>query len=261
VGWQALPLADVLKQLDASEQGLSSPEARRRLTALGTNEPSPAPRFGTLLQVVLLFINPLAIILLLASLVSAVLGEMLNAILQHERPDLGDYRKLDEIPFDFERRRLSVVVEREGERLLIAKGAPESILAICSDYEVAGQRRPFEAEAQARCEAIYRGLSAEGYRVLAVASRPVPEQAAYRADDERDLACAGFVSFVDPPLADAAEAIAALGRDGVRVGIVTGDNELVTRHICGQVGLDGSQVVLGDELERMTDAALGHVAE
>ena len=112
-----------------------------------------------------------------------------------------------------------------------------------------------------RCEATYRELSARGSRVLAVASAVVPLQAVYSARDERELVLAGFVTFFDPPMEGVAEALRALRRDGVVVKILTGDNELVAQHVCGQVGLDSARIVGGDEIERMTDGALAAVAE
>ena len=185
------------------------------------------------------------------------------AILRHDHPDVANYRKLDEIPFDFERRRLSVVVEKgNGERLLITKGAPEAVLDSCVDYEAAGgQTLALDPSARARCTATYQALNAEGYRVLAVAYRRVPPQPAYRVADETDLTLLGFLTVADPPLADAAATLAALRADGVQVKILTGDNDLVARHVCAQVGLDGAQIVLGDDLDRMSDPALAHVAE
>jgi Mg2+-importing ATPase len=183
------------------------------------------------------------------------------AILEHAAPDIAAYRKLDEVPFDFERRCLSVVVEAAGRRLLIAKGAPESILGRCQAYEVDGTRQPFDAAAHERCRATSEELSRKGYRLLAVASREVPSQAAYGRDDERDLVLAGFVAFFDPPMPGVAEALQALRRDGVAVKILTGDSELVAAHVCEQVGLDGGRMVLGDELEDLGEAALGAVAE
>ncbi len=171
------------------------------------------------------------------------------------------YRKIDEIPFDFERRRLSVVVEDSGGRLLITKGAPEGVVACCTAYEVDGRRVPLDEAVRARCEATYRELSAQGSRVLAVAYVVAPIQAVYSARDEIDLVLAGFVSFFDPPMEGVAEAIRALRRDGVGVKILTGDSELVAQHICGQVGLDSARVLVGDEIERMTDSALAAVAE
>lgn len=173
----------------------------------------------------------------------------------------GAYAKLDEIPYDFERRRLSVVVATASERLLITKGAPEGVLAVATAYEVDDQRHPLDADARRQCEGTYRELGAQGYRVLAVAYRAVPQQEAYRVADESDLVLVGYLAFFDPPLADAAAALEDLRVDGVQVKILTGDNEQVARHVCTQVGLDGGRVVLGDEVERMTDTALGAVAE
>ncbi len=183
------------------------------------------------------------------------------AILKHEPLDISTYRKVDEIPFDFERRRLSIVTEAKGEILLITKGAPESVLTCCSQFEVNGQAQPLDSDARAKCQAIYDGLSSTGYRVLAVAYRQVPQQEAYRVVDEKDLVLAGFLAFSDPPLADAAESLESLRRDGVRVKILTGDSELVAQHICSQVGLDAKHIVLGEELNRMSDSALAHMAE
>jgi Mg2+-importing ATPase len=183
------------------------------------------------------------------------------AVLQHDHPDIHAYRKIDEIPFDFERRRVSIVVEHENERLLITKGAPESVLTVCSVYELNGQQQPLDADSRSRAEATYRALSASGFRMLAVAYSAPPQQDVYRAADEKDLVLAGFLTFSDPPLESAKLALRDLSRDGIQVKILTGDNELVTQHICSQVGLDGGRIILGDELERMTDTALAHVVE
>jgi Mg2+-importing ATPase len=183
------------------------------------------------------------------------------AILRHDNPNVQGYHKLDEIPFDFERRRLSVVVEIDGERLLIAKGAPEGLFDLCTTYATDSQRYPLDPEAHARCETIHREFSAKGYRVLAVAYRSVPKQAVYRVNDEKDLILAGFVTFSDPPLGGIEEVVRDLHRDGVKVKILTGDSELVTQHICSKVGLNENRVVLGDEMDRMSDPALGHIAE
>jgi Mg2+-importing ATPase len=183
------------------------------------------------------------------------------AVLQHDHPDIHAYRKIDEIPFDFERRRVSIVVEHEGERLLITKGAPESVLPVCSAYELDGQQHPLDTDARTRAETTYRELCAKGFRILAVAYAAVPQQDVYRPVDEKDLVLAGFLTFSDPPLESAKLALQDLKRDGIQVKILTGDNELVTQHICSQVGLDVGRIILGDELERMTDPALAHVVE
>jgi Mg2+-importing ATPase len=183
------------------------------------------------------------------------------AILEHGKPDLAVYRKVDEIPFDFERRRLSVVVDDDRERLLIAKGSPEGILECCKAYESSGQCLPLDAAAQDRLGAIYRDFSAEGYRVLAVAYRTVRIQPAYRVADETDLTLAGFLAFTDPPLADAGEIVSELQAAGVTIKVLTGDNQLVARHVCQSVGIDASRIVLGEELDQLDDQALEHVAE
>jgi Mg2+-importing ATPase len=170
-----------------------------------------------------------------------------EAILHHDHPDASQYTKVDEIPFDFERRRVSVVIAQAGARLLITKGAPESVLNVCSEYEMGGSTHRLDDEARALCEASYRGLSAKGFRILAIAYASVPQQEVYRAADEKGLVLAGFLAFSDPPLETAADALRELHKDGVRVKILTGDNELVARHVCSQVGLDASGVVLGSE--------------
>jgi len=184
-----------------------------------------------------------------------------EAILKRGGVASNGYRKIDEIPFDFERRRLSVVVENSGGRLLITKGAPEGVIACCTEYEIDDRRTPLDEAMRGRYETTYRDLSAQGSRVLAVAYAVVPLQAAYSARDERELVLAGFVTFFDPPMKGVAETLRALRRDGVVVKILTGDNELVAQHVCGQVGLDSARIVGGDEIERMTDSALAAVAE
>ncbi|MGZ4854806.1 MAG: magnesium-translocating P-type ATPase [Candidatus Angelobacter sp.] len=171
------------------------------------------------------------------------------------------FEKCDEIPFDFERRRLSVVVEHPSERMLITKGSPEGIFPLLSAYECENKVIPLSAEELASCRATYDDLSRHGFRVLAVAYANVPAKKAYSIADERNLTLAGFLAFGDPPRTDAAESIAALRRDGVEVKIITGDSDLVSGRICEQVGLNPGKIVLGADLEKMTDAALGHIAE
>jgi Mg2+-importing ATPase len=183
------------------------------------------------------------------------------AVLRHDHPDIHAYAKLDEIPFDFERRRVSVVIQHGSERLLITKGAPESVLQVCSDYEVNGQRFVFDESARKRAESTYRDLCGQGFRMLAVAYATVPGKDVYRASDENQLVLAGFLTFSDPPLESARAALHALRRDGIEVKILTGDNELVTQHICAKVGLDSGRIILGTELEKLSDPALAHLVE
>jgi Mg2+-importing ATPase len=183
------------------------------------------------------------------------------AILERAVDGADGFTKTDEIPFDFERRRLSVVVEKDGDRLLIAKGAPESVLEACSAYELDGRVQALDEPAIARGLATFRALSEQGFRMLAVAYRHVAQPAGFRAADERELTLAGYLTFADHLLEGMAESIARLGRDGVQVKILTGDNELVTRHVCRQVGIDGSRIVLGGEVERLDEGALARVSE
>ncbi len=183
------------------------------------------------------------------------------AILRHDHPDVTRYRGVDEIPFDFSRRRVSVVVEDGDGRLLVTKGAPESVLPVCTHVRLDGASRPFDAAARADAEALFRRLGAEGFRVLGVAARPVPPAVAYGVADERELALIGFASFLDPPRDGCADTIAALAADGVEVKILTGDNPEVAAHVCRQVGLGAARLVCGDALDAMSDPALAAVAE
>jgi P-type Mg2+ transporter len=186
-----------------------------------------------------------------------------TAILEREETsEAGGYVKIDEIPFDFERRRLSIVAECAGQRCLVTKGAPEGLLTCVTRYaSAAGAPLPLTDEARAACRATYESLSARGFRVLAVATRTVAVCPGYSAADESELVLIGFVAFADPPLADAKAALSSLKADGVDVKILTGDNELVTRHVCAEVGLDVTKMILGSEVEAMNDLALAHVAE
>jgi P-type Mg2+ transporter len=185
------------------------------------------------------------------------------AILKLQRPDSDGYVKCDEIPFDFERRRLSIVVEKPGSTggLLITKGAPEGILDLSESYETEGRVVPLDAAAKNRCRQTFDDLSAQGFRVLAVAYRMVDSHCAFSVADERSLILAGYLAFADPPNPDAAQSLAAMSRDGVEIKILPGDNELVARHICEQVGIKNPSIILGDELERTSDPALQHLAE
>jgi P-type Mg2+ transporter len=184
-----------------------------------------------------------------------------EAIMVNNHDGAQGYEKVDEMPFDFERRRVSVVCARDGSPLLITKGAPESVLAVCSEYEVGGKRSALDESTRRRCEAVFHEASERGKRALAVAYSTPPQHATYSKEDERGLTLAGFLTFADHPLPMAAEAISAMAADGVVVKILTGDNELVARHVCSEVGLNVERIVLGDEVDRMTDSALGHMAE
>jgi Mg2+-importing ATPase len=184
------------------------------------------------------------------------------AILKASHVDTSEYTKVDELPFDFERRRVSVVVDgSDGRRLLVTKGAPEPLLQLCVATERDKRVDPLTDAARRACMSMYEGLGAAGVRALAVAYRVVKNAATYTYDDERDLTLLGFIAFADPVLPDAADAIADLRRDGVTVKIVSGDNDRVAGCVCQQVGLEHESVVTGDDIARLDDASLGHVVE
>ena len=173
------------------------------------------------------------------------------------------FRKVDEVPFDFQRRRMSVVVaEHDEHHLLICKGAVEEILSVCSRVRHGGIDEPLTAELLSRVREVTASLNEEGLRVVAVAAKELPPaKEVYGVPDELDLTLIGYVTFLDPPKESAAPALKALAEHGVTVKVLTGDNELVTGKICGQVGLDARQIVLGAEMESMDDAQLAQLAE
>src|SRR5581483_6603441 len=174
----------------------------------------------------------------------------------------GSYKKIDEVPFDFTRKLMSVVVAgADNKNRLIAKGAPEEIFRRCTQFYAAGEVLPIELAFLDELQEEYDRLSADGFRVLAVAYRDVPVRGAYGKDDECDLTLAGYVAFLDPPKETAAPALEALKKHGVAVKVLTGDNELVTRKICEHVGLSADTVVLGRDIETMSEDQLADVAE
>jgi len=184
-----------------------------------------------------------------------------QALLAAAPPGGAEPSKLDELPFDFERRRVTVAVRLGDEILAVTKGAPEAVLPICTSYEDASGIHPLDQSAQQRALALFRQLSAQGYRVLAVAWRSwSPEQVLDRST-ECDFVFAGLLGFADPPLPEAAETIRQLAQDGVRIKILTGDNELVAAAVCRAVGLPTQRNVLGSELEHLDPLALERVAE
>jgi len=173
------------------------------------------------------------------------------------------FRKVDEIPFDFNRRRMSVVVaERDQPHLLICKGAVEEVLAVCSRVRHGEIDEALSEELLARIRQVTATFNAEGLRVVAVAARPMVEgRDAYSLADERDLTLIGYVAFLDPPKESTAPALKALAAHGVAVKVLTGDNELVTAKICREVGLEQQGLLMGNDVERMSDAELAVAVE
>ena len=201
-----------------------------------------------------------------------------QAILEHHELSAEGWHKLDEVPFDFERRCVSVLLEQRSDgvaaasavtavRQLIVKGAPEDILRLCTRYSDSngdgdggsngGSDRPIDDTARERIRARYQALEAEGFRVLGVAWRTVsPGHDHAMLDDERELTLAGFAGFLDPPKLSAAPALAALQQLGVAIKIVTGDSALVTRHVCQQLQIPVLGLLTGQEIAALDDLAL-----
>ncbi len=173
------------------------------------------------------------------------------------------YEKVDEIPFDFERRRMSVVVEdRNGKTQMVTKGAVEEILSICSHVEFEGSVGPLTAEIRKSIEQTVGALNDQGMRVIAVAQKTNPPPVgAFAVKDENEMVLIGYLAFLDPPKETTAAAIQGLHEYGVEVKVLTGDNERVTRAICQQVGLAVENLLLGSEVEEMDDERLREVVE
>ena len=181
----------------------------------------------------------------------------------HEKlHDENSFQKIDEIPFDFERRRLSVVLRKNDDKnILICKGAVEEIFTCCKFAQVGDEQIPLTLMHRADLERVVADLNNDGFRVIAVAMRQeCLVEKAYKPADEAGLTLIGYIAFLDPPKESAKQAISALRDCGVQVKILTGDNELITRKICNEVGLPINQVVLGSEIEVMNDEQLAFKA-
>jgi Mg2+-importing ATPase len=180
----------------------------------------------------------------------------------HGQAVIEKYKKLDEIPFDFTRRMMSVLVEDpEGKAILLTKGAPEEVFHQCSHFELDGRLSPMDPALMVGLKQEYDNLSNEGFRVLAVATKELPAKTLCSKDDERELVLRGYVAFLDPPKDTAARALDALHKHGVAVKILTGDNHLISRKVCKDVGLSADPMLLGGEVEKMSDAELADAAE
>jgi Mg2+-importing ATPase len=190
-----------------------------------------------------------------------------RAILEHAELYEGlrvasDYRLVDEIPFDFNRRRMSVCVETEKrEELLITKGAIEEMLEVCRFVEIDRKPYPLDDHRREIARSLVRKLNEEGFRVIAIAYRRFPlGRQRYTREDEQQMTLAGFMAFLDPPKESAAPAIRALKEHGVAVKVVSGDNEAVTARVCQEVGLEIEGILLGPEIDRMSDQELAEAA-
>jgi len=188
-----------------------------------------------------------------------------RAVLSHRESHhqvIEGFNKVDEIPFDFVRRMMSVVVETpEKDHQLLTKGAPEAIFPRCAFFELDGETFPMEPLVAGDLMQQYQELSADGFRVLAVAHKHLAADEFISKDDECDLILKGYVAFLDPPKDSAGKAISALQEHGVTVKVLTGDNDLVTRKVCRQVGLNADDILLGSKVEMMSDNELAAAAE
>ncbi len=184
-----------------------------------------------------------------------------DAILKHEHPALAECQKVDEIPFDFNRKRLSVVVRQGGELLLITKGEAESVFGVCSTVMVDGAPQPFDDARRTQAAETFQKLSADGFRTLGVATRKVEQQATYALADEHEMTLAGFAAFLDPPKEGILAVLDALKQNGVSVVIMTGDNQYVTQKVARDVGLPADLIVTGAQVDTMDDSALAYQAE
>ncbi|MCE0913028.1 magnesium-translocating P-type ATPase [Pseudomonas sp. NMI760_13] len=201
---------------------------------------------------------------------SGVKNLMDQAVLRFAGEDQGfqppyAYAKVDELPFDFIRRRLSVIVKDAlGDHLLVSKGAVEEMLAIATHVEEGGQRVALDAGRRQQLLDTASAYNQEGFRVLLVGTRDIPAAAGkpqYHTDDERELVIRGFLTFLDPPKETAGPAIAALREMGVKVKVLTGDNPVVTCKVCREVGLAPGQPLLGQDIERLDDTQLKALVE
>lgn len=175
-----------------------------------------------------------------------------EAILKHEKLSVKVFKKIDEIPFDFSRKLMSVVVYSAGQRILISKGAPEEIFERCKWFEINGRIKPiWDLSKRLKKEA--DKLRSEGFRVLAVAYRNLEAKPSYSVDDEQGLILKGYLAFLDPPKPTARQAIEALKQQGIQFKVLTGDSEIITESICRSIGLDIGKVVTGARLEKLKE--------
>jgi Mg2+-importing ATPase len=186
-----------------------------------------------------------------------------EAIVNKGAKDAGDYTKVDEIPYDFIRKRLTVVAEKNNSSpYMITKGALENVLAVCSRIQIGDEEKVLDNNQQSGIQERYQAWSAQGYRVLGVAFKPVSRQEhPFSNTDEIDMVFAGFLLFLDPPKEGVLETILALARLGVQLRVITGDNKLVARHTGQVVGLGDVKVLTGEDLDNLRDEALWHSVE
>ncbi|MEO8368999.1 MAG: magnesium-translocating P-type ATPase [Candidatus Solibacter sp.] len=205
--------------------------------------------------------NVLRLVYLNSFFQAGIKSPMDDAVLKHDRPKITEYEKVDEIPFDFNRKRLSVVVRHGEELLLVTKGEAENVFSVCQAVTIGGAPVPFDEARRAQAAATYQKLSADGYRTLGVAVATVARQDAYTTAAEQNMTLEGFAAFLDPPKEGVAPVLEALKQNGVSVVVMTGDNQYVTQKVARDVGLPAELIVIGSEVDGMDDTALAVQAE
>ena len=205
--------------------------------------------------------NVLRLIYLNSFFEAGIKSPLDDAVLKHERPKIVEYVKVDEIPFDFNRKRLSVVVQHGDEILFITKGEAEGIFGICKSVSIDGSPQPFDESRRATAEETFKKLSADGYRTLGVAVLNVDKRDAYTPADEKDMTLAGFAAFLDPPKEGVHAVLEALKQNGISVVVMTGDNQYVTQKVAHDVGLASDRILTGTQVDAMDNAALAYQAE
>ncbi len=189
-----------------------------------------------------------------------------RAVLQHKELhgelSIEKYSKVDEIPFDFSRRMMSVVVEGpDAQRQLLTKGAPEAVFSKCTHFESDGEIFPMEPILVGNLIEQVNDLSEDGFRVLAIATKQVDKRPAYAKADESELVLTGYLAFLDPPKDTATKAIKVLRQHGVTVKVLTGDNDLITRKVCKEVGIQADKILVGSQVEALADPQLAEAVE
>jgi P-type Mg2+ transporter len=205
--------------------------------------------------------NVLQLIYLNSHFQAGIKSPLDDAILKHESPSIVGYDKVDEIPFDFNRKRLSVVVQHADDHLLITKGEAESVFAICETVTIDGIPQPFDNSRRAEAEDTIKKLGADGYRALGVAVLKMEKQDVYTVAAEHDMTLAGFAAFLDPLKEGVLSVLNALKQNGISVVIMTGDNQYVTQKIAHDVGLGTDRILTGNQLDTMDDAAVTYQAQ
>jgi len=185
-------------------------------------------------------------------------GSLDKSIVAHKTFDISSYKKIDEVPFDFERRALSVVVENNEQTMFIAKGSPETLITRCNYYKIFDEIKPLTSLSRTKIEDTYNGYFKQGYRTLAVAYKVIKADAsrAFATADEYDLIFAGLITFTDPPKVSAKEALRSLLANGINIKVITGDSELVAKDTCNKLNLNVRFSLSGSEIQSLDDATL-----